>query len=228
MKKLITCLSILACILPGAWGQRLSSLDTNKYRINLPDYWKPGNKVWQILVDKLPHVCDELKDKELCGDNCNPRYFIEFEMSPPAVFSHSYNHISADYTNTVYKKPTDSWDFNTHYSFECYLLLFDEKDKLLTKFIVVDSMEEWTVTHRVTLAAYAPPPTQMLPVRRNWASRNASSISSTDYALSNQANFPAVGQEGQTPFSYINANSDRLWPTNKDLFLVVDRKFNSW
>jgi len=224
MKKILFCFAICTGSLMVTEGQHLSSVDTGKFRINLPPYWKAGNKVWEILVDKLPLVCEELKDKELCGNDCNPRYSIEFEMSPPVIFSYTSNHISSDYTNNQYRKPSEVWDFNAHYSFECYLLLLDDKNKLLTKFVLVDSTEEWTVTFRETLRSYAPPPPQMQALRRNWASRNGTVI---DNGPSFQSIVPAMAQEGQTPYSFINSNKDKLWPTNNDMFLVVDRKIKS-
>src|SRR5215212_321346 len=68
-------------------AQTLASIDTGKYKIVLPDYWKRGNKIWQILNDKLPLVCPELKDKDLCGDNCNPAYYIGMEVSNVRVYN---------------------------------------------------------------------------------------------------------------------------------------------
>lgn len=224
MKNILLCLFLLAFSLRGIQGQGLRPPDSTKYRINLPPYWQPGNKIWQILVDKLPLVCEELKDKDLCGDNCNPRYFIEFEMSAPLIFSYTSNHISSDYTNTQYRKPSDNWDIITWYGFDCYLLLLDEKNNLLTKFVLVDRTEMWSITHRITLPSYSPPPAQLLFVRRNWAGRNGTTTDNN----ANQAILPVVGQEGQTPYSYINVNKEKLSPGNNDLFLVIDRKIKSW
>ncbi len=225
MKKILICYALYACCIPGITAQRLSSLDTGKYRINLPSYWKPGNKIWEILTEKLPIVCEELKDKELCGDNCHPRYSIEFEMSAPVIYSYSPNHISSDYTNTLNKRPTEVWDFTTSYGFECYLLLMDEKDNILTKFILVDDTELWTVTSRQTLRSYAPPPPQMASIRRNWSNRSGSLV---DNSTQVQGLYPYTPQEGQTPYAYINDNKDKLSPSNNDMFLVVDRKIRSW
>lgn len=225
MKKILLCITLWTGCLPASQGQRLSSVDTGKFRINLPNYWKSGNKIWEILSDKLPLVCGVLKDKELCGDDCNPRYSIEFEMTPPVIFSYSSNHVSSDYTNTHSRKPSEVWDFKAHYSFECYLLLLDDKNNLLTKFVLVDNSEEWIVTFRETLRSYAPPPPQVQVFRRNSASRSGSVI---DNNQAFQAVLPTVGQEGQTPYSYINSNKDKLSPTNNDMFLIVDRKIKSW
>lgn len=223
MKSIIFCFTLLVFFSPGVQGQRLSSPDSSKYRINLPGYWRPGNKIWQILNDKLPLVCEELKDKELCGDNCSPLYTIEFEMSEPVIFNYSPNHISSDYTNNQYKKPSEVWDFATWYGFECSLLLLDEKDKILTRLILVDTNEVWTVTNRVTLASYSPAPRQMMYIRRNNRS-GAADINNT----ANQPVIESVAQEGQTPFAYINNNKDKLSPGRKDMLAVIDNKIRGW
>jgi hypothetical protein len=85
MKNIIICFVLSVSCMAEVTGQRLSTPDSNKYRIDLPSYWKPGNKVWKILIDKLPLVCAEIKDKEICGDDCNPAYSFEFEMSDPVI-----------------------------------------------------------------------------------------------------------------------------------------------
>ena len=64
-------------------------VNENKFRINLPDYWGHGNKVWQILTEKLPLVCEELKDKDICGDNCNPKYTIDFYITDPELVGYT-------------------------------------------------------------------------------------------------------------------------------------------
>jgi len=225
MKNAFCFLIFLIALVPGIKGQRLLQTDTTKYRINLPSYWGHGNKIWQLLTNKLPIVCEELKDKELCGDDCNPGYSIEFEMSAPVIYDYTYNHISADYTNNQYKKPTDTWDIVTNYGFECSLLLLDDKNKIITRLIVVDTDEVWTISNRVKLASYSSAPVPMSNIRRTAYSR---SLPSDNYNPNFQVLTGTVGQEGQTPYSYINANKDKLWPSNKDLFFIVDIKINSW
>src|SRR5258705_1537851 len=118
MKKDIGCFIFFLLSSFLTYGQHLSATDTNKYSIHLPDYWRPGNKVWRILNDKLPLVCEELKEKELCGNDCHPKYTIEFEMSEPIINDYQPNHISSGTTS-------QTWDFVTSYSFKCSLLLFD-------------------------------------------------------------------------------------------------------
>lgn len=206
MKNFILSYIFLLFISTSSFGQRLSDIDTGKYSVNLPGYWKPGNKVWQILTDKLPAVCEELKDKELCGDNCMPKYTIEFEMSEPVVHDYYTNHISS---GTV----SQSWQFVTLYSFSASLLLFNEKDKLLTRFILVDTNEIWTVKHRAELASYLPSTPQKIYIQ---GSQAYSPIT------------PVSGRAGQSPFAYINSNKEGLSPTQRDMFSVVDEKIRSW
>jgi hypothetical protein len=204
-------------------GQRLLNVDTNKYRIDLPEYWKPGNRVWKILTDKLPLVCNEIKDKELCGDHCNPLYTLEFEMSDPVIFDYLPNHISSIYTNNQFVKPSEIWEIQTLYGFECSLLLRNEKGVLITRFILVDTNEVWRIANRVTLASYAPPPVPVNNARRRVSYRNGADAEPAYIPIIQQ-----FGQEGETPYSYINRNREKLTPTYKDMIAVVDRKINSW
>lgn len=224
MKNIVFCFFLSVCCLAGASGQRLPGIESNKYRIDLPEYWKPGNRVWKILTEKLPLVCEEIKDKELCGDDCNPAYTIQFEMSDPVIFEHLPNHISSSYTNNHFAKPSDTWEIQTLYGFECSLLLRNEKGVLLTRFILVDTNEVWKVSNRVTLASYSPPPVQTNSLRRIRPNRNGI----VDYDPSIMPILQQTGQEGETPHAYIGRNKEKLTPTYRDLFLVVDMKINSW
>jgi hypothetical protein len=196
-------------------GQKLSNVDTGKYSIHLPDYWKPGNKIWQILNDKLPLVCEELKDKELCGDNCNPKYSIEFEMSEPVVFDYYPSLISSD-------KTTETWEIATLYGFTCYLLLMNERNELLTKFVLVDTNEVWKVKHRAKLISFAPPP----PAKIYMLSPPYQSQGSAMYEYYQNRN--GAGSAGQTPYSYINNNKGNLSPTQRDMLGIIDDKIRSW
>jgi hypothetical protein len=224
MKNIVFGFVLSASCLSAAIGQRLPVPDTNKYRIDLPSYWKPGNKVWKILTDKLPLVCPEIKDKEICGDDCNPGYTLQFEMSDPVIFEYFPNHINSIYTNTQFRKPSETWDIQTQYGFECSLLLRNDKGVLITRFILVDTNEVWNVSHRVTLASYSPPPIQASLLRRTRVNR----YGVVDPNPPSQAYIPETGQEGETPYSYINRNREKLTPTYRDLFAIVDMKINSW
>ena len=224
MKNLLFCFFLSVFCFTETTGQRLLPVDTNKYRINLPEYWKPGNRVWKILTDKLPLVCTEIKDKELCGDHCNPLYTFEFEMSDPVILEYFPNHVSSIYTNNQFVKPSEIWEIKTTYEFECSLLLRNEKGVLITRFILVDTNEVWSIPNRVTLASYSPPPLPSNTLRRSRSNRN----SPPDTEPSFQAMVPQLGQEGETPYSYINRNREKLIPAYKDLIAVVDRKINSW
>lgn len=215
MKKYLPLLFLLTAGITVA--AQKSKLSENKYRINLPDYWKSGNKVWQKLTDKLPEVCGELKDKELCGDNCNPRYTVEFYMTQPWIIDYYPNHISSDVNST---RPTELWEFVTYYNFQCYLLLYDNSTKkLLTKVIVVDTNEVWQLRNRATLLSYA-------PAGPSRAGLRAYTVNSGTQQLPSTISGP-TSQSGQTPFSYINNNKSVLNPQEKDLLAVVDDKFRS-
>ena len=204
-------------------AQHLASVDSNKYRINLPDYWKPGQRIWRILSDKLPVVCEEIRDKELCGDDCNPWLRIEFEMSDPFILDYLPNHISSNYANNQLSRPSELWDIQTTYVFEASLLLMDNNGRIITRFILVDTNEIWRQSNRITLASYAPAPPSVSYIRRTTPNR-----SGIIPDPGNQQMIPVTGQEGMTPFSYINKNRDKLAPTLKDLLGVIDTKIASW
>ncbi len=224
MKYILTWILLFVFSQIVADGQRIQTVDTGKYRINLPDYWRPGNKVWKILTDKLPLICEELKDKELCGDDCNPYYRIELEMSDPFVIDYFPNHVASVYTHNEFRKPSDTWDIQTRYAFESSLLLRNEKGILLTRLILVDTNETWLLSHRITLASYSPPPIPATYYRRVRTSR----YSGLDPNIPVQPPIPDLGQEGETPYSYINRNREKLMPSYRDLFVIIDRKINSW
>lgn len=206
---------MLFLFLPG-WSQKQLPADTGKYRINLPGYWKAGNKVWEILTEKLPLVCGEIKDKDLCGDHCRPGYTFEFQLSGPSVIDYR--------AVTVYATPAEkTYDIITSYSFTSSLLLFDSRGKLLSRFILVDTDETWTVSRRVSLATQTPGPAMALPMYSNPV------LQATAYQLLQQReNFSLPGLNPapvQTPQSYIRENMHRLAPQEKDLLAIVDRKF---
>jgi hypothetical protein len=224
MKNIAACFLISICSLTEIAGQSLSTVDSNKYSIDLPEYWKPGNRVWKILTDKLPLVCNEIKDKELCGDNCNPLYRLELEMSDPVIYEYFPNHISSVYTNTLSTRPSETWEIQTMYGFECSLLLRNNKGEIVTRFILVDTNETWKVSKRVTLASYSPPPIPANFTRRIRSSR----YSSIDPSPPDQPIYPIFSQEGETPYSFIYRNKESLIPSIRDMYSMVDMKFNSW
>jgi hypothetical protein len=229
----LTFVSFFICWMSsGLHAQTLEHIDENKYRINLPGYWKPGNKIWKILTDKLPSVCEELKEKELCGDDCNPKYTVELEMSDPLIIDYRASHLSSDYRNISWYRQTDNWEIRTVYSFESSLLLRNEKGIIVTRMILVDSTELWSIAHRVTLAAFtpAPPPrNNLFLLERRANSRNITTDPAVAY---NQVASPQIiqqaGQEGETPFAYINKNKDKLVPSQRDMLTIIDGKISSW
>jgi hypothetical protein len=209
MKSLIASLLISACIPKLSICQTLSSLDTNKYSIHLPDYWKPGNKAWQILSDKLPLVCDELKGKELCGDNCNPKYSIEFEMSEPIIFRTYPSHI-------LTANGKESWNIITDYGFSSSLLLLNEKNELLIKFILVDFNESWTKTRRIEVQS-STPAQPIQPVK-------VITLNSVYLTQEKQIN---PGNNGYSQYRGDNMNNYSSPPTRIDMLGIVDQKIKS-
>ncbi len=224
MKKTVYFLVVFLLLGQLAPGQHLASVDSMKYRINLPDYWRPGNKIWRILSDKLPAVCDELKDKELCGDDCNAWLSVEFEMSAPLIYDYLPAHLYANYANDQRSKPSDLWDIQTIYGFECSMYLMDQTGTVITRFIIVDTNEVWRISNKIKLASFSPAPLPATYIRRTPSRVNNGMIPEPVI----QQVTPGNGQEGETPFAYINRNKEKLAPTLRDMFLVIDRKINSW
>jgi hypothetical protein len=215
MKPSIIILICVSVITHAATAQnKLPGVEENKYRINLPDYWAKGNKVWKELIDKLPVVCEELRDKELCGDDCNPKYSVEFYLTEPTILGYyPKKNIPPPYTNTrhlanvqqfvsqsptaiqnpetVYYQTNDhSWQITTGYSFQCFLLLMDTGKNILTKLIIVDTNEVWKVMNNINLASV-----------------------------------PAFSE--QNPDAYIEKNKNKLNPDIYNLLAIVDKKFLS-
>jgi hypothetical protein len=203
MRKLFFFMALFYCFTTGAQPKG-SVVDTSKFSIHLPDYWKPGNKVWRILNDKLPTVSEELKNKDLCGDNCKPKYSIEFEMSEPIIVDYFTNQISTG--NNI-----GTWEFVTIYAFSCSLLMFDEQDKLVTRFIIVDKNETWSKLSKATLRSYTPGTPQRIYAQNNRP------VAESRMAV-----------QGESPYSYIRSNREKLSPTQRDMLNVIDSKIRAW
>jgi len=202
--------------LPSISQRNLTQIDNDKYRINLPDYWGKGNKVWHNLIEKIPALCEELKGKDLCGDKCNPAYTIDFYITEPIIFDYTaVKKFPALSTNTQLnakqeairiKNPLDyhrynvntisntdyqnNWNITTNYGFQCFLLLKDNSGKLLTKIVLVDTNQVWSKQHIVN--------------------------------LSSNGNFSAL-----TPQTYIENNESKLSPTPKELMEIAEQKLLS-
>lgn len=217
-KTLFLTATLLLLIFIGAAQNKKLPLNENKYRINLPDYWEKGNKIWEILTDKLPLVCEELKDKDLCGDNCNPKYIIEFYMTDPELIGYNrYKKQQSNSTNTrvlLTKFPNlslvpnsntpprdpylydqnpktehpEEWQMFGEYVFQCFLLLRDDSKKLLTRIILVDTNEVWISEYK-------------------------HKASESQFSSDN-------------PDVFFEKNKDKFVPSKLDLFAIVDQKIH--
>lgn len=203
-------------------AQRLSAVDTGKYSLLLPPYWKPGNKAWRILDDLLITKIPELFNKELCGDDCNPAYRVEFYMSNPRI-----DHYSATHVNST--RYTQTWNITTHYSFEAALLLFDHTNKLLTRILLIDPEEDWRKLNRVEWNS--PRPVYPLSERNLQAVMvpPPGSPAGQEYLmLQQQQQMGTVAAPPQlSPRDYIYRNTEALFPTQQDLFAHTDDRIRS-
>lgn len=198
------------------YSQSLSSTDTGKYRINLPAHFKPGNKAWRILDEKLPLVCDELKGKELCGDDCNPRYSVDFSMSPPVIL----DYYAQRATGT-------SYDIITLYTFECSLLLKNKAGETITRIILVDTNEVFKISSKASIAEFlVPPPPDKIFLHKNASGQPEVVVAANPNNPPATSVFRSDGSYGgiETPYSYINKNKEKLAPKEKDQLAVIDQR----
>lgn len=136
-------------------------------------------------------------------------------MSEPVVFDYYPNHISSG-------SHTQTWEFVTMYRFASSLLLLNEKNELLTKFILVDTNEIWRVTQQAQLASFTPAPPKKIYVLTPADRATADAINRMNEMWSRS------GTAGQSPYSYINSNKDKLSPTRRDMLNIIDEKIRSW
>ncbi len=175
--KLLFLAPALAFTLLAAAQKNTPPVNNDKYRINLPSYWGKGNKVWKVLTDKLPLICGELVAKELCGDKCNPKYSVDFYITEPTVLDYTSKKVIAvastdtryllqkpippqgasDYVNSPNNNNDNSWQVITNYTFQCFLLLKNEKGDILTRMILVDTNEVWEKINPVLSTVSGPP-----------------------------------------------------------------------
>jgi hypothetical protein len=188
----------------------LKDTDENKYRINLPEYWGKGYKYLRILNTILSEQVDVLKDKELCGDECNTGYRVEVYITNPKMEEYRYSKV-LQWANTNTRGLTnnrrlvnletgqyepslnnyapvnnsqDRWQFRGLYSFNCYLLVIDKDDKITHKLILVSDDELWDK--------------KMI----------------TDLSLHTQL----------TPAAYLEANYEKLYPADFEVYSIIENK----
>lgn len=185
MRKSFLLLALLHSCAVASFAQRsLAETDENKYRVNLPDHWKPHSKAIRVLSDVLPVICPELKDKDICGDDCNPAWTVEFYLSEPELEYYEINGKPTFPVNTntrnlfvrpgAYITPStpqpsqiennpgirqsavnpSGKEIVSYFNFQCFLLLLDKQQKIVTRLVLVDTNETWKKV--ITSAASAP------------------------------------------------------------------------
>lgn len=201
------------------YSQSLNTIDTGKYRINLPAHFKPGNKAWRILDEKLPLVCEELKNKELCGDDCKPAYTIDFTMSDPLVLDYYPLRISG--TN---------YDIITLYTFESSLFLKNSAGEIVTRIILVDTNDVFKITNKASIAEFlVPPPPNKVSLQKNASGQPEVVVTANLNNPPTTSVFRSDGSYGgiETPYSYINKNKEKLAPKEKDQLAVIDQRITA-
>lgn len=252
MKKMILPLIFISLFTSFSSGQKFPDHDSGKYSIHLPDYWKPGSPIWKVLADRLPAVCEKLKGKELCKDNCDPEYSIEFEMTDPIVSTYKPGTILL----SKYLPPYGT-EIQT-FSFECSLLLKNKENEVLDKLIMIDPNEEWLLIEpeNVTFAMNTPktlfiphlPTPDELSTNKQKDHANYSdtdkqanlvyeSMVRQNFTGRSNSEFPGV-QTTPEPLATININSPqasyaanrwrKLNLTREYMFELIDKRINSW
>ena len=186
--------------------------DTNKYRLNLPGYWKPGNKAWRILDDKLPLVCDELKNKDLCGDNCNAMYVVDFDVTEPEILDYYAE-----------KRGGSMYHIITLYYFQSNLYVRNRKGEIVTRIILVDTNEvHKKITHLYYDDYYVTPtPLKTYIVRRPGQTPRLVVANEERFA---PTNYTQGGRNSESPYSYINKNKEKLKAGEREMYSVIDKK----
>jgi len=161
-------------------------------------------------------ICEEIKDKELCGDDCNPRYTIELEVYEPLATNYDYY-----CTNLASNSPFRDWVFLTYYNFQSSFLLLNEKRELITRFILVDTTETWMVRKKESF--------QLQPEITYSASR----VILSTYTL-NRAQNPMSPRllvryrDTINPAEYVDKNRQTLLPSDAELFAIIEKKIRAW
>ena len=193
-------------------AQKTRSIDTTKYRINLPEYWKPGNKVWRILNNNLPKVCLELANKDLCGDNCQAGYTVDFEVTEPIILDYYSNKISGNRHEII-----------TLYTFQSNLFVRNKDGVITSHIILADTNEVFRLKNTAYINDVISPPTPpKFRLTKNQAGQ-------PEMIMLDQRD-PSLGSRltgGESPYNYINKNKDKLGPTLTDLYRVIDQKIRS-
>jgi hypothetical protein len=175
------------------------------------------------LNDKLPLVCEELKDKQLCGDDCNPKYIVAFEMTRP-VINDSY------FAKVKTPGERESWKSlpGRNYNFQASLLLQDNNGIVLTRFIIVDTNEVWMLYTKNAGKLQAKIISQDIAQP---ATASASS-SSQPFAFNSGDNrrdpLPIYSQRDYIIYEPADDADIKEVPTLTDLFIIFDRKIKAW
>jgi hypothetical protein len=203
-------------------AQKSLPVDSNRYSIELPAYWKTGNKVWRILNDKLPLICPEVKNKDLCGEQCNPALKFTLHTSPVSVIDYNYHPSSVVSTSNT---QGDNYEFVTHYKFKSWLELRNAKGELLVQLILVDENEDWTCSHMAIMPSSIQQASSMPKLVRQ-RSGNTTVLVFDDRAL-NSGTIATPVSDQTNPDSYIQKHRKDLMPTERAIFDIIDGKFRA-
>jgi len=209
MKKIYIAVFILFAVTFNIYSQKTLPVNENKYKLELYNVWGKSHPVAKKLLERLPDLCPELKDKEICGDDCNPAYTVEFYMSDPSVYEYRLQRVFAPpNTNTrnlvqyplarlmspeqqansaANLQANDKWSVYSNYGFQSFLLLRDRNNQIITKLVLVDTNEVWE------------------------------SLRSTSIYTGGTSRYT-------TPFGYIDNNPDLLYPTREEMVGIAERK----
>lgn len=210
MRKIYPFIFILLVVTITAQSQKSLKVSENKFKLELYKVWGKSHAVSKKLLEKLPEICPELKDFEICGDDCNPEYTVEFFMSDPTVFEYRLQR-TAGFPNTntrnlvqypiarlnfpeqqispnnVLQPSSEKWTIVSSYFFQSFLLLRNRNNEIITKLVLVDTNEVWQTLR-----------SSVINVNPN--------------------------SRKNTPFSNIDDNPEMLIPPREEMVGIVERK----
>lgn len=213
--------TLFVCI--GGFSQTVSP---NKYRIDLPQNLNFSKGFTTRLIDILPILSSKLKNKDVCGDDCNSLYHVSIEISQFKNLGQDYQLAStslSQFANSSY----ETYAVYSHFSFESSLII-DSAGVIVERIQVVDTSEQWSAnfSEKIRIADKDNPHVNNIKIKQNATlpvDINTSIYNNNLSATALQNNSTAE----TSPISYLYNNRIRYTVESKHLIDVIEKKINS-
>jgi hypothetical protein len=142
MRKLI--LSILLYIIGVNAFSQINFVDTNKYKVMLPSFWKKDKGLLKLFDTTLYKTWYELQNKRICTKSCDPFFLVILVISKPEYLDPyvSFNERPEIDQVSDYKGTGNNAHFIIiPYKFSAKLVLKNQEGKILSEKIIVDTTE---------------------------------------------------------------------------------------